>query len=135
MGFNRTPLHQRGVLLVGDAGGMVNPFNGEGISYAMEAAALAAEVVDGALDHASHRRPRRLRCRAAAPLGRLLHDGQGFAELMGHPQVLHVCTEYGMPIRPLMEFVLKTMAHLTDARPADTKDVIINTLQRLAPAA
>jgi menaquinone-9 beta-reductase len=31
--------------------------------------------------------------------------------------------------------VLKLMAHLTDRHPADTKDVIVNTLQRLAPAA
>jgi geranylgeranyl reductase family protein len=36
MGFNRTPHYHRGLLLAGDAGGMVNPFNGEGIAYAME---------------------------------------------------------------------------------------------------
>ena len=36
MGFNRKPHYTRGVLLVGDAGGMVNPFNGEGIDYAIE---------------------------------------------------------------------------------------------------
>jgi menaquinone-9 beta-reductase len=135
MGFNRTPLHQRGVLLVGDAGGMVNPFNGEGISYAMEAAALAADVVDGALDS---RRTADLDVYDAElrrRWGGYYTLGKWFSQLMGHPQVLHVCTEYGMPIRPLMEFVLKTMAHLTDARPSDTKDVIINSLQRLAPAA
>ena len=45
MGFNRTPHYTRGMLLVGDAGGMVNPFNGEGIAYAMEAGELAAEVI------------------------------------------------------------------------------------------
>ena len=32
MGFNRVPHYTRGVLLVGDSGGMVNPFNGEGIA-------------------------------------------------------------------------------------------------------
>ncbi len=37
------------MLLVGDAGGMVNPFNGEGIAYAMESGELAAEVVAQAL--------------------------------------------------------------------------------------
>jgi flavin-dependent dehydrogenase len=46
MGFNRTPHYSRGVLLVGDAGGAVNPFNGEGIAYAMESGFLAAEVAD-----------------------------------------------------------------------------------------
>ncbi len=37
MGFNRKPHYTRGMLLVGDSGGMVNPFNGEGIDYALEA--------------------------------------------------------------------------------------------------
>ena len=45
MGFNRKPHYTRGVLLVGDSGGMVNPFNGEGIAYAMEAGQLAAETI------------------------------------------------------------------------------------------
>ncbi len=57
MGFNRTPHYTRGVLLVGDAGGMVNPFNGEGIAYAMESGELAADVVVQALAR-SGRRPR-----------------------------------------------------------------------------
>ena len=135
MGFNRTPLHQRGVLLVGDSGGMVNPFNGEGISYGMEAAALAADVIDTALTSRRtavlDRYDRELRQR----WGGYYTLGNRFAQLVGNPTVMHVCTEYGMPYRPLMQLVLKLMAHLTDRDPADTKDVIINTLQRLAPAA
>ena len=49
MGFNRTPHYTRGLVLVGDAGGMVNPFNGEGIAYAMASARIAAGVVAEAL--------------------------------------------------------------------------------------
>ena len=49
MGFNRTPHYTRGLLLAGDAGGMVNPFNGEGIAYAMESGELAAQVIAQAL--------------------------------------------------------------------------------------
>ena len=45
MGFNRKPHYQRGLLLVGDSGGMVNPFNGEGIAYAMESAEMAASAL------------------------------------------------------------------------------------------
>ena len=57
MGFNRQPHYTRGMLLVGDAGGMVNPFNGEGIAYAMESSSIAAEVIVQALarDTASQR--------------------------------------------------------------------------------
>ena len=62
MGFNRTPHYSPGLLLLGDAGGMVSPFNGEGISYAMESARFAAEfIIDGAA------RLRRARAGARAP--------------------------------------------------------------------
>lgn len=45
MAFNRQPHYTKGLLLVGDAGGMVNPFNGEGIAYAMESGQIAADVI------------------------------------------------------------------------------------------
>jgi len=48
---------------------------------------------------------------------------------------MDICTTYGMPIEPLMQWVLKIMAHLTDAKPSDVHDVIINTMQNVAPAA
>jgi menaquinone-9 beta-reductase len=135
MGFNRTPLHHKGMLLVGDSGGFVNPFNGEGISYAMEAAKLAADVVDRTFatrrtaDLDAYDRELRARWGGYYTLGKV------FGQLVGNPTVMHVCTQYGMPVRPLMELVFKMMAHLTDEDPSDTKDLIINTLSRLAPAA
>ena len=135
MGFNRVPLHQRGVLLVGDSGGMVNPFNGEGISYAMEAGQLAAEVVDRALTTRRTMDLDAFDTELRQRWGGYYQLGKVFAELVGNPTVMHVCTEYGMPYRPLMELVLKLMAHLTDTEPTDAKDSIINVLQRLAPAA
>src|SRR4051795_10294529 len=49
MGFNRKPHYRDGLLLIGDAAGAVNPFNGEGIAYAMETAETAAEIVAQAL--------------------------------------------------------------------------------------
>ena len=36
-------------LVIGDAAGSVNPFNGEGIDYAYETARMAAEVLHEAL--------------------------------------------------------------------------------------
>src|SRR4029450_7030373 len=46
---HREPAYSRGLLLTGDAAGTVNPFNGEGISYAMETGRMAAETVVDAL--------------------------------------------------------------------------------------
>jgi menaquinone-9 beta-reductase len=45
-----------GLLLVGDAAGMISPFTGEGISYALESGKLAAEVIDARLDGAESER-------------------------------------------------------------------------------
>ena len=60
MGFNRQPHYGRGLLLVGDAGGMINPFNGEGIAYAMESAEIAAT----AMAEAHEQGPGQPSCRA-----------------------------------------------------------------------
>ena len=49
MALHRGPAYTRGLLLVGDSAGTVNPFNGEGISYAMETGRMAAETAVDAL--------------------------------------------------------------------------------------
>ena len=48
-GWAPGPWHKGRVLLVGDAGALSDPFTGEGISYALESAALAAETINEAL--------------------------------------------------------------------------------------
>jgi len=47
-----TPAHDR-VLLVGDAAGLVNPLQGEGIAQAMDTGRAAAEAILGGVDQAS----------------------------------------------------------------------------------
>ena len=77
MGFNRKPHYTRGLLLLGDAGGMVNPFNGEGIAYAMESAETRCRRRATGAGPAHRARPGtrpRLLPRTAAPaVRRLLH--------------------------------------------------------------
>ncbi|MFX4272151.1 geranylgeranyl reductase family protein [Propionibacteriaceae bacterium Y1685] len=140
MGFNRTPHYSRGLVLVGDAGGMVNPFNGEGIAYAMEAAEYAAEAVAEAhyrgFDTASAEKalrsyPTRLR----AELGGYYRLGGIFVKLIGNPDVMKICTKYGLPRKTLMKFTLKLLANLTDSNDGDAMDKIINSLSRIAPSA
>jgi flavin-dependent dehydrogenase len=139
MGFNRTPHYTRGVLLLGDAGGMVNPFNGEGIAYAMESARLAADVVAQAL--ARPDAAARERALQAYPqvmkgaLGGYYTLGRLFVQLIGNPQVLKVATRHGLPRPLLMRFTLKLLANLTDPRGGDAMDRLINGLTKLAPAA
>lgn len=135
MGFARIPHHRQGLLLVGDAGGMINPFNGEGISYAMEAGRLAAEVIDRALARTSTAVLDGYADELRTRHGGYYTLGRWFVWLIGHPEVMRVGTTYGLPRRRMMEFLLKLMAQLTDRRPSDVADAVINGLQRAAPAA
>jgi geranylgeranyl reductase family protein len=139
MGFNRQPHYRDGLLLVGDAGGMVNPFNGEGIAYAMESGELAADVVAQALA----RRTDAERERALEDYPRILKStyggyytlGRVFVKLIGNPAVMQVATKRGLHHRTLMRFTLKMLANLTDPRGGDAMDRVINGLSRVAPAA
>jgi geranylgeranyl reductase family protein len=139
MAFNRKPHYADGVLLVGDAGGMVNPMNGEGIAYAMESGKLAAEVVAQALAAVDDlRRERTLagyRAALDAEYGGYYTVGRLFVKAIGHPSVMKLVTRHGLPHPTLMRFCLKLLANLTDARSGDAMDRLINGLNRLAPAA
>ncbi|GAA1892226.1 geranylgeranyl reductase family protein [Lapillicoccus jejuensis] len=139
MGFNRAPLYADGLLLVGDAGGMVNPFNGEGIDYALQAARVSAEVVAQA--HARRTDAGRERVLARYPrvmkdeLGGYFTLGRWFAHAIGHPEVMRLATRYGLPVTPLMRVLLKVMANLPQQRGGGVDDAFVRTISRLAPDA
>jgi flavin-dependent dehydrogenase len=127
------------MLLVGDAGGMVNPFNGEGIAYAMESGRLAAEVVTQALARATPlARERALEAYPTAlkqQYGGYYTVGRYFVKAIGNPEVMRLATKYGLPHPRLMALTLKMLANLTDTRDGDAYDRIVNALSRMAPAA
>ncbi|MGJ7905668.1 geranylgeranyl reductase family protein [Actinopolyspora sp. H202] len=139
MGFNRMPHYSSGLLLVGDSGGMVNPFNGEGIAYAMEAARLAAECVIQARSRTDAAARERALARypgaVAESLGGYFRMGNLFSRIIGHPTVMRTATKYGLPRKALMRFVLKLLANLYDSRGGDAVDRVISTTTRLTPSA
>lgn len=134
MGMNRRPQAVPGMLVVGDAAGLVNPFNGEGIAYAIESGELAAELVHEALaadrPALAHMYPLALRER----YGSYFHVGRQFVKLIGHPAVMKAATRYGLPRRRLMAFLLRFMANLTDGRDGDVQDRLMHLLVRMTPA-
>ena len=137
MAFNRTPSYTDGLLLVGDAAGMVNPFNGEGIAYAMESGEIAARVVTQALawpdaagaERVLHGYPRVL----ADAYGGYYALGRAFVKAIGRPELMRFATRHAMSRPALMRFALKLLANLTDPR-GDASDRLINAMTRLAPA-
>ena len=139
MGFNRTPHYSRGQLLAGDAGGMVNPFNGEGIAYAMEAGEMAAQVIAQALarpdragtEQVLHGYPQALK----DAYGGYYTLGRKFVRAIGDPRVMQFATKHGMPHPALMRFIMKLLANLTEVRGGDAADRVINALSKMTPAA
>jgi menaquinone-9 beta-reductase len=99
-------------LVVGDAAGSVNPFNGEGISVAYETGRFAASAVSDAIASGD-----------GLALTRYLDDldqayalywkvARLFVRAIGNPAVMRELTRVGMQSRPLMEWVLRIMANL-----------------------
>ncbi len=137
MGFNRTPAYYRGLMLAGDAAGMVNPFNGEGIAYAMECGEILARVIAQALGRPSRAETDRvLRAYPQAlrdAYGGYYAIGRLFVQLIGRPELMRYATRKGMSRPALMRFALKLLANLSEPRGGDASDRVISAMTRLAP--
>lgn len=139
MGFNRGPLYADGVLLAGDAAGMVSPFNGEGIAYGLQAGRVAADAIAQGLARGSAAgRERALasyQSRMKDDLGGYYTLGRTFVRLIEHPEVMRVCTRYGLPLPLVMRFTLKLLSDCYEPHGGDVADRVIAGLARMAPAA
>ncbi|WP_326812567.1 geranylgeranyl reductase family protein [Streptomyces scopuliridis] len=139
LGFNRHPLYTSGLLLVGDSGGMISPWNGEGIAQAMEAGEVAAERA--ALALALPEGPRREHVLLNYPVemnrrwGRYYRLGNAAADLVfsrsGFQPVLN---RYVMGSPFLLKTLARLLSNLTDKPSRDVIDHLINTVVRLVPA-
>jgi geranylgeranyl reductase family protein len=138
MALHRQPAYTRGLLLAGDSAGVVNPFNGEGISYALETGRMAAETAAGALrlpagparEAVLRRYPARLR----EEYGRHHRLGMGFLALLDRPDVVRFATAHGLKRPALVNRALRLMGNLSDGRDGDRFDRALAVLTRLTPA-
>ncbi|MCA1692818.1 MAG: geranylgeranyl reductase family protein [Actinobacteria bacterium] len=138
MGLSVGPRTGPGWLVAGDAGGAINPFNGEGIAYAYETGRYAAEAVHQAL--ATGDAPGAL----AAYEERLQREyalyfkvARAFVKIIGRPLLMRALVDTGMRSRTLMEWVLRIMANLLrpdELGPAEAAYKALAALARLAPA-
>ncbi len=134
MSMNRVPQAVPGLLLVGDAAGAVNPFNGEGIAYAIETAEIAAELTHEALvkdrPGLAMMYPTVLRER----YGAYFTLGRGFAKIVGRPAIMGAATRYLLPNQRVMNLAMRMMANLTDGKDGDAKDRLFYVMERLVKA-
>jgi menaquinone-9 beta-reductase len=138
MGGSVGPKQGPTYLVVGDAAGSVNPFNGEGIDYAYETAHMAADTIHEALVDrnplALSDYPRQLQ----AEYGQYFKVARLFARVIGQPALMRELTRVGMHSRTLMEWVLRIMANLLrpdEVGPAEAAYKAAAALARLAPDA
>ena len=99
-------------IVVGDASGAINPFNGEGIDYAYETARAAAGFIGEALTTGSGLALQEYQRWLDAEYGTYFKVANAFAHVIGNPALMRELTRVGMQSRTLMEWVLRIMANL-----------------------
>jgi geranylgeranyl reductase family protein len=112
MGLSIGPRVGANTLTIGDATGMVNPFNGEGIAYGYESGRLAAAVLGEALLNDDETVLRLYDERLDAAYGDYFKVARAFVRLISEPKVLQACVGLGLRVRPVMRELLKIMANL-----------------------
>jgi len=125
-------------LVVGDAAGTVNPFNGEGIDYAYETGRLAAAVLAQALADGDGSVLQTYPQLLDDEYGRYFKVARLFARVIGRPALMRELTRVGMHSRSLMEWVLRIMANLLrpdEIGPAEAAYKAAAALVRWAPDA
>jgi len=138
MGLSVGPRSGPTHLVIGDADGMINPFNGEGIAYGYETGRLAAEILEEALsDGAGAGALGAYEARLQAEYGLYFRAARGFVRIISRPRVMRACAATGMHSRSLMEWLLRIMANLLrpdEIGPAEAAYKAIAALARALPA-
>ena len=112
MGMSVLPRSGPTHLVIGDAVGMINPFNGEGIGYGYETGRIAADVLHQALAGDDAGALSTYEARLEAEYGLYYRVARAFVRAIGRPQVMRACTVTGMYSRPIMEWVLRIMSNM-----------------------
>ena len=125
-------------LVVGDAAGSVNPFNGEGIDYAYETARIAADVLADAIMNNDPAALQRYQSLLDDQYGQYFKVARLFARIIGRPVLMRELSRVGIQSRTLMEWVLRIMANLLrpdEIGPAEAAYKAAAAIVRLAPNA
>ena len=119
--------HGRGWVAIGDAAGLVNPMNGEGIDYGLESGMLAADLflADAATAPAEYDRL------IGERFDDFLRTGRRFAFLIGHPGLMRTGLRFAVGTDAIAKITLQVMGNLVDA---DTPGAAGRTMQAASTA-
>ncbi len=136
MGLSVRPRIGPNVLVIGDAAGTINPFNGEGIAYGYETGRLAAACVARALSGEGVHALVDYESQLQAAYGLYYRMAREFVRLISRPELMRVCVRTGMHSRSVMEWLLRIMANLVrpdEIGPAEAAYRTLCTIGRLTP--
>ncbi|MGZ4683974.1 MAG: geranylgeranyl reductase family protein, partial [Acidimicrobiales bacterium] len=119
-------------IVVGDAAGSINPFNGEGIDYAYETGRMAAGLLDEALQTGDGMVLQRYPAMLDDEYGLYFKVARLFAQVIGQPTLMRELTRVGMHSRTLMDWVLRIMANLLRDDELGPAEAVYRTVAQLA---
>jgi len=117
MGMAVGPRTGANTVVVGDAGGLINPFNGEGIAYGYETGRLAAAYLGEALSGGGSEALAAYERRLEDAYGDYYRVGRAFVRLISDPARMRLCVATGMRSKAFMAQLMRIMANLM--RPRD----------------
>lgn len=113
--------HGDGWLAIGDAAGLINPMNGEGIDYGLESGTIAADefLADPRTAPANYDRIIGKRFDA------FLATGRRFSFLIGHPTILKAGLRFAVGTQAIANITLQVMGNLADSEtPGPARQVL-----------
>lgn len=102
--------HGPGWVAIGDAAGLVNPMNGEGIDYGLESGMLAADLFVANPAAA----PARYDFEIGERFDAFLRTGRRFSFLIGHPFILRTGLRFAVGTQGIANITLQVMGNLVD---------------------
>lgn len=103
--------HGPGWVAIGDAAGLINPMNGEGIDYGLESGVLAADLFLSDPPTAPAEYDRQIGERFDG----FLQTGRRFAFLIGHPRLMRTGLRFAVGTDAVAAITLQVMGNLADA--------------------
>ncbi len=123
--------HGPGWVAIGDAAGLINPMNGEGIDYGLESGILAADLFleDPAGAPVAYDRE------IAARYDEFLRTGRRFSFLIGHPALLRTGLRIAVGTQVAADITLAVMGNLVDSETPGAPGTVLRLADRVLAAA
>jgi geranylgeranyl reductase family protein len=119
--------HGAGWVAIGDAAGLVNPMNGEGIDYGLESGMLAADLF---IENPATA-PARYDQLVGERFDSFLRTGRRFSFLIGHPLILRSGLRLAVGTESIANITLAVMGNLVDSETPGAAGRVLGFADRL----